>query len=176
MQQDKHFKIGLVIGRFQPFHNGHIFLFKEALKFCDKIIIGIGSSNVLDENNPWTPVQRKQMLEKVLKIEKLENKVLKIIEIPDIPDDEEWFKTTVEKAGEFDVSVGKGSPFYGHTTTANDSVNGIFKSHGIEVLEIPLWERYLYEGWKIRKLIRKGENWENRVPHYLVANIKEFKI
>jgi len=34
----------LIIGRFQPFHLGHLLLIKEAAKEADIIVIGIGSS------------------------------------------------------------------------------------------------------------------------------------
>ncbi|MEK7177332.1 MAG: adenylyltransferase/cytidyltransferase family protein [Patescibacteria group bacterium] len=45
-------KIALIVGRFQPFHKGHLFLIKKALEKADKIIVGIGSSNITDVNNP----------------------------------------------------------------------------------------------------------------------------
>lgn len=37
-------KIGLLCGRFQPVHRGHIELIREALKHCDHLIIAIGSA------------------------------------------------------------------------------------------------------------------------------------
>ena len=45
-------KTALIVGRFQPFHKGHLFLIKKALEKANKIIIGIGSANIIDENNP----------------------------------------------------------------------------------------------------------------------------
>ena len=41
--EHKH-EVGLYIGRFQPFHKGHKSIVESALKQCDRLIIGIGSS------------------------------------------------------------------------------------------------------------------------------------
>lgn len=162
---EKHYKIGLVIGRFQPFHNGHLYLIKEALKLCDVLIIGIGSSNIIDFDNPWNAVQRMEFVQKIILQEKLEDKIIKIVEIPDVPDDDKWYEITLDKVGNFDVSIGN-----------NDWVNGIFKNHNIVVLEIPFFQRYLNEGKKIRELMRHNKSWQDRVPSYLVDSIKPLGI
>jgi len=55
----------LFIGRFQPFHKGHLLFLKSIYTQYDKIIIGIGSSqysNSLD--NPFSYDERKMMIEK----------------------------------------------------------------------------------------------------------------
>ncbi len=46
-------KIGLVHGRFQPFHNGHKFLVDKMLKECDKGVILLGSVGKKDDKNPF---------------------------------------------------------------------------------------------------------------------------
>ncbi len=154
----KTYKTGLIIGRFQPFHNGHVYLLKEALKISDKIIIGIGSSNVSDENNPWSAKNRREVIEKIINGEGIFGKVIKIVEIPDDPDDDKWYEITKENVGEFDVSIGN-----------NDWVNGIFKRHAVAVVEVPFFKRYLHEGVKIRKLMKEGKVWQNRVPSYIIS-------
>ena len=58
----------LFIGRFQPFHIGHLKVILEASKKYKKIIIGIGSSqycNTID--NPFTYEERKLMIDESLK-------------------------------------------------------------------------------------------------------------
>ena len=35
---------GLMLGRFQPFHNGHLALTKQILTECDELVIIIGSA------------------------------------------------------------------------------------------------------------------------------------
>jgi len=63
-------KIGLVHGRFQPFHNGHKFLVDEMLKECDKAVILIGSVGKKDEKNPWDINERIKMIKSIYKSNK----------------------------------------------------------------------------------------------------------
>lgn len=58
-------KIGLVHGRFQPFHNGHKFLVDEMLKECDLGVILIGSAIKNDEKNIFDMETRKQMIRNI---------------------------------------------------------------------------------------------------------------
>ena len=51
------------MGRFQPFHNGHLELVKQILEKCDDVIIAITSSqfNYL-EKDPFTAGERIEMI------------------------------------------------------------------------------------------------------------------
>ena len=54
---------GVLIGRFQPFHFGHLRLVKDALKLSSKLLILVGSSNRPRlERNPWTYQERVTMI------------------------------------------------------------------------------------------------------------------
>ena len=56
-------KIGLLCGRFQPVHKGHISLIREALKHCDHLIIAIGSAQESGtKRNPFDYETRKELL------------------------------------------------------------------------------------------------------------------
>ena len=58
---------GLCIGRFQPFHLGHLSAIKQALKKVDKLYIGIGSSQYdHEEYNPFTAEERREMIQRAL--------------------------------------------------------------------------------------------------------------
>lgn len=46
-------KVGLLIGRFQPLHKGHIKLIKDGLKKYDKVIILVGTKEFRDFKNPF---------------------------------------------------------------------------------------------------------------------------
>lgn len=156
----KKYKTGIVIGRFQPFHNGHKYLIKKALEFCEEIIIGIGSSNVSDDTNPYSFVKRKSFVKEFVKNENIGSQVKKIIAIPDHPNDDVWLSNVLKKSGEFDVSVGD-----------NEWVNGIFEKAGIPVVRVGYYRRNMLEGTKIRKLMKSEEKWEDRVPYYLVDRL-----
>ncbi len=57
----------VLIGRFQPFHNGHLDLVKKALDQSDYLIIVCGSANQsFSERNPWTWVEREAMIRSTL--------------------------------------------------------------------------------------------------------------
>lgn len=56
--------LGILIGRFQPFHLGHAFLIEEALKHCDALLIAIGSSfRARNFKNPWSFDERKALIQ-----------------------------------------------------------------------------------------------------------------
>ncbi len=56
-------KYGVFIGRFQPFHNGHLAVVNDALSKVDKLIIVIGSANAArNVRNPWTSAERQEMI------------------------------------------------------------------------------------------------------------------
>jgi len=158
----KKYKIGLVIGRFQPFHKGHLHLLKESLNIADKIIIGIGTANRCDQDNPWTIEERRLMLEKVVKEEKIENRIIKIVDVNDyLNDDERWYRASQVETDSVDIVIGN-----------NDHVRRIYDEHHIQTTGAKLFKRYLLEGYKIRKLIRAGKQWKNRVPEYLIESIR----
>ena len=54
---------GLLIGRFQPFHLGHLQALQFALSRADCLWVGLGSSNKpVERDNPFTAQQRKEMI------------------------------------------------------------------------------------------------------------------
>ena len=54
---------GLLIGRFQPFHFGHLEAFRFALSKVDKLWVGLGSSNIpTQKNDPFSAEERKKMI------------------------------------------------------------------------------------------------------------------
>lgn len=157
-------RIGLIIGRFQPFHKGHIFLFKRALERVDRLIVGVGSPDTIDEENLFSFSQRKMMLEKVVSEERWQKKIIAILPITDyLEDDQLWLEKTLEtvkNVSSFDIFIG------------NDPwTSGIFERNGYKVMHCRFYKRYIYEGVKIRKLMREGKKWHERVPNYLIKMI-----
>lgn len=63
----KSFEYCLYIGRFQPFHNGHYELLKEAFNQAERVVIAIGSHNLApDTRNPWPSSEREAMIRAAL--------------------------------------------------------------------------------------------------------------
>jgi len=157
-------RLALIVGRFQPFHKGHLFLVKKALEKADKIIVGIGSANIIDVNNPIDFETRKKVIKAVFYKERVEDKLIKIVSLDDFFDDKKWLNNFKKQVGEFDLALGN-----------NDWTNNILKKAGYKVLKVNYYKRPLYEGWRIRKLIKEGKKWQDRVPKYLIKTITNFQ-
>jgi len=151
----------LFIGRFQPFHKGHLKIIKEASKKYDEIIIGIGSSqynNTID--NPFTNKERKRMVDISLKNIGIKN--YKIVLIPDIHNPPKWVDHVLSIISEFDVVLSN-----------NVLTKQLFSDKGYIVKETPLYNKDKYSGKVIRSKIKKDEKWENLVPKEVFQIIKK---
>ena len=158
------YKVGLLVGRFQPFHKGHLQLIKKSFNYINTMIIGVGSVGKIDGDNFLDFEERKEMLEMVSKKEGWDDKVRKIVPLKDFNNDKLWLTHSREVAGKIDVVIGN-----------NEWTNRIFEKAGYPILRLGFYRRDLYEGVKIRKLMKERKTWEDRVPQYLVKIIKETK-
>ena len=60
-------KKGLILGRFQPLHMGHLSLFEAVINEGHELLICIGSSNEeRTDNNPYNSFERIRMIRDVL--------------------------------------------------------------------------------------------------------------
>lgn len=141
------YDIGLVIGRFQPPHFGHLFLMMQALKVCDKIVIGIGSANVINDKNPFPVNIREQLLREAINNLGITSRVTQIAKLYDFNDDQLWFENTLLQVGQFNVVIGNNE----------EGVNRVFRERGISAIGTPLLDRDTYRGEHIRgKLTAEG--------------------
>ncbi len=87
------------IGRFQPFHKGHLKSLEIALEAADKVIILVGSVNKApDIRNPWSYVQRVEMIKAVLRSERFPLDRVTIEPLNDIPyNDNAWIAQVQSK-------------------------------------------------------------------------------
>lgn len=138
----------LFIGRFQPFHLGHLDALKQISE--DEIIIGVGSSQYSDtDENPWTFEERKEMIEKSLQDQNLNYKILAI---PDIHDEKNWIDHVVKIVGSFDVVY-----------TGNEWVAGLFEEKGYNVKKIKI--NINISGTELRKMIKNNNSlWQQHAP------------
>lgn len=141
--------IALFIGRFQPFHLGHLDALKQISE--NEIIIGIGSSQYNNtEENPYSFTERKEMIEMILK--DIPDKNIKIIAIPDIQDPPNWVEHVKNLIPNFDVVY-----------TGNDFVAELFQDKNYSVK--PIFINKKISGTEIRQMIKeKNITWENLVP------------
>lgn len=164
----KQYKLALFIGRFQPFHNGHLYSLNKAFELAENVIVGIGSSQESGtENNPFDFETRKMMIES---IKVLTGQKVKVVPVPDMFDDKKWgdlILKIVENEGlspDHVVSVGN-----------NEWTNRIIKGVGVEVYETGLYNREELEGIKIRELRKiKDSEWKKRVPLEVVKYMEKY--
>ncbi len=152
-------KTALIIGRFQPFHLGHLKLIEIAADNSEKLIIGIGSSQESNtKENPFTADERKEMIENSVNIRIL----CEIIPIPDINNDKIWVSHVKKLVPEFHVVY-----------TNGELERRLFKDAGIDVVSTGIFNRNLYSGTEIRRRIASGKEWEHLVPEGTSAIIKK---
>ena len=143
---------GLLIGRFQPFHKGHLSAVNFGLTKVENLWIGIGSSNKSHEKkNPFTADERKEMIISSLDSESL--KRVKVFYVPDIGDHEKWTYHVDSIVPKYDVVFSN-----------DDFTLSLYKKRGIQVIEVPLLQRDMISGTKIRELILQGKDWSGLVP------------
>lgn len=71
------------MGRFQPLHNGHIYVINQALRLADKVIILVGSTNLArSPRNPFLLHERAKMIEDAVASNDLEDAKGRVIVRP----------------------------------------------------------------------------------------------
>jgi nicotinamide-nucleotide adenylyltransferase len=151
----------IFIGRFQPFHRGHLRVIKFISKKYKEIIIGIGSSQYINtKENPFSAEERKEMIVKSLIEADIKN--FNIVLIPDIHNPPKWVEHVLSINSEFDVVF-----------TNNDFTKKLFSEKGFQVSQTPLFNEDVYSGKIIRERINNNENWKDLVPNSVVEIIKK---
>ena len=92
----------LFLGRFQPFHLGHLHVIKEALKEADRIVIGVAYNENADKNeNPFSVKERIEMIDLALPANEVSNYT--VFPVPDNEDDGRWVEELEALLPKFDV-------------------------------------------------------------------------
>jgi len=158
-------KRGLFVGRFQPFHLGHLHAAKQALDRCDELIIVIGSAQYSHTfENPFTAGERIEMLRLALMEAKIDLSKVILIPVPDVGEHSIW----VSKVKSF-------CPKFDEVYTNNPLVKRLFEEEGYAVKQMKLYSRDVEMGTIIREKMLSGERWENLVPKSVAEYIKEIK-
>ena len=152
-------KTGLYIGRFQPFHLGHLSAVKQALAEVDKLIIGIGSSQYSGmDDNPFTASKRAEMIQKALQESGIAEESFQVVEIPDIHDNPKWPFHVRSIVPEFDVL------FVGD----HGLVKELFEKYDSVPVQVVNRELDI-SATKIREALKKGQS----VEHLVAASTLE---
>ena len=156
-------KRGLYVGRFQPFHLGHLNAIKEVLKEVDELVIVIGSAQYSHNiDNPFTAGERLFMVRQALEKCGIESARVWLVPVPDIHLHMMWVSSVQGYTPHFDV-VFSNEPL----------TRRLFMEAGYKVKSIRFFDRKVYSSTEIREKIVKGQNWEKFVPKSVASFIKE---
>ena len=131
--------MAIVLGRFQPFHNGHAYLVEQAATlFPDQsVMVAIGSAqSEWEPNNPWSAEERKTMILGWAETMDFEVQVCLIEDINDPPN---WVSHARDHHGE------------GVLVTSDEGTAALYRQAGFHVHDIDLNERERLEGWRVRQ-------------------------
>jgi len=151
----------MFIGRFQPFHNGHLKVIQKVSSEYDEIIIGIGSSQYSHtKDNPFTADERKLMIDRSLRKAGINN--FKIILISDIHNPPKWVDHVLSIFSDFDIVI-----------TNNSLTKNLFSEKGYSVKKTTLYDKKRFSGKEIRRRMITGQRWEDLVPDEVFKLIAE---
>ncbi len=143
---------GLLIGRFQPFHLGHLEAIQFALSKVEKLWIGIGSSNKPSQkNNPFTADERKEMI--LSSISDSISKQIQLFPIPDFDNHKKWIENIDSIVPKFDIVF-----------TNDELTQNLYSKFGKTVISVPFKQREFLSGTIIRNKIKSDQNWQSLVP------------
>ena len=156
---------GLMTGRFQPFHSGHLALAKQILQECDELVIVIGSAqfNFIDKD-PFTAGERVLMIHEALKEAKIDLSKCYVIPIANDENNARWIAYIWSMAPPFDVLY-SGNDFVKHLALSQDS--------RIKVKSPKFAKKEEYNGTNIRRLMLAGGQWKRLVPPAVAKVIEQ---
>jgi nicotinamide-nucleotide adenylyltransferase len=148
----------LVVGRFQPLHNGHKALVRAALERCGAVTVAIGSSTAKPGlKNPFSAAERRRMVEAAFPDE-LARGVLAIVEVPDLHDPPRYAAHALALAA---AAAGPVTTVFGN----DDETLDLFEAAGVRVERPGLVDRERCEARSIRAQLAADDSaWRKAVP------------
>lgn len=153
---------GLMIGRYQPFHLGHLNLAEQILTECEELVVAIGSPEAnFSFNDPFTAGERITMVHETLKKRGLRMSNCYILPVPNSNNNYTWFESIRSMIPKV-TTVYSGNQFVRLLLPENVKVRS------------PTFVKFkMYNGTRIRNLIVGNGNWQDLVPTPVALIIKE---
>lgn len=162
--------VGVLIGRFQPLHAGHISIIEQACTQCDKLLILVGSANIKEtRKNPWSLNHRKEEIKHSILTPNFE-----ILAIPDMVYNTECWVSLVKSKVYKRVKSESKVTLFCHEKEGNDYL-----------YLFPEWDRVHLEshknicGTQVRELIfdkiehQVCEPWDYMLSDTFINNLKK---
>jgi len=154
---------GLYVGRFQPFHLGHLSAIKDVLSEVEELVIVIGSAQYShNSSNPFTAGERLVMVRRALGEAGVDYSRLWVVPVPDMHLHMLWVSALEGYTPRFKV-VYSNEPL----------TRRLFMEAGYEVEAIRFFERKLYTSTLVRERMLKDESWATLVPKSVADFIVE---
>ena len=157
---------GMIHGRFQPFHNGHLEYLKGASGRCEELFVGITNPDPqrikpedsdplrhLPESNPYSYVERLLMVKAAALDGRLDLARLHVIPFP-VNEPELWPAYVPEDVTQF-IRI-----FSDWGGTKVDRL----REAGYEVVVLDEGAEKTVSGAEVRAALREGGDWERLVP------------
>jgi nicotinamide-nucleotide adenylyltransferase len=154
---------GLYVGRFQPFHLGHLEAIQDVLKEVDELVIVIGSAQYSHNiHNPFTAGERLVMIRQALQEADVDSSRLWIVPVPDVHLHMLWVSALEGYTPKFNV-VYSNEPL----------TRRLFMEAGYTVKSIRFFQRKVYTSTLVREKMLAGESWTKLVPKSVADFINE---
>ncbi|MGA7369935.1 MAG: nicotinamide-nucleotide adenylyltransferase [Nitrososphaeraceae archaeon] len=147
---------GILVGRFQPFHLGHLSAVRDSSREVDELIIVVGSSQRSHEyRNPFTAGERIEMIRETLIAEQeIDEHMIMLIPVPDTDIHYLW-------THQMDLLV----PRYDRVYTNDPFTKSLFTERGVKVVQPRLLKRRYLSATQIRRRMVLDRDWQSLVPH-----------
>ena len=142
------------MGRFQPFHLGHMALVRQAMAECDDIIIAVTSTqyNYL-EKDPFTAGERIEMIRNSLNESGIDPGRYMILGLENQHNVATW-----------PAYIRAALPPFQKTYSGNPYVAMLLQDYGVEVAEPTMVERERFNATALRRMMADGGDWRALVP------------
>ena len=151
------------MGRFQPFHQGHLEAIKFVLKEADEAVIAIGSAQYSHNvHNPFTAGERLVMIRTALAEAGIDYSRVWVVPVPDVHLHMLWVAALEGYTPCFDV-VYSNEPL----------TRRLFMEAGYKVKHVKFYERKNFDSTLVREKMLKDDSWTSFVPKTVADFIKE---
>ena len=154
--------VGVLVGRFQPFHNGHLEAVRYALRKVDYLYVVIGSSQRDHErDNPFTAGERIAMIKAALDSSGVEPGRWMAIPMADTDSHALWTAILKATVPPFDLVF-----------TNDGLTTRLLMEQGTRVEAVKYLDRSSLSATNVRNRILEMKDWEKLVPDPVASMVK----
>ena len=153
-----------MVGRFQPFHNGHLAAVKYALRKVGYLYVVVGSAQKsYERDNPFTAGERITMIKSALDENGVDPSKWMAIPISDADSHSLWVSSIESMVPKYDIVF------------TNDALTFLlFKEEGVAVESVPYLDRKRLSATVVRDRILERKDWESLVPLQVARFVKKY--